>query len=810
MRDVCGVGKTKLFTACDTTSFLLTQHPIFLSPAPQAKGLRTALCVRIVHTKTHGDTVVYVLRVEDVESGLQWVVQRRYSDFFALNEELLDMTHFTKEVEFPRKRLSIRNTAKLVEMRIVALEQYMRRMLHILTLYATMDSSASRTLRHLQTFLGVDNYLDCVHPPALDDQRFIELMAYRFLNDFGSEACQQCVRFITTVDLDGTVETGPEGYMPVLNFVRDALSEVEQFVQEQHMSQMIQTLRSRRADLNQEQLRSFVRKCIRRQVEAALYLPLRRTVFRIVFNFLAAKSKTLQRSITLLQRATPKFLMVDAFVTRAVALPRTVKAFRRVIQAYLPADQGQLLIQAATAVMELHKECQAEKNRVAALSAQGKMEENNAQEAESATVVVPRKLSEEIDFNFISTKTPDLDIGVVATVSDDRRGGDSDLPDPVRRPVVNKLRDLFTRKKTSDDLFASDSDPEDAPAVPSTTLPPAAPTAEPTTPPRHASSTSSAPNSPQRTAKFIQRLLPRSNGSSKNLDTADNLFVDEQKAFTVSVKSESSSVQDHRSGATSQCSTPPPIQRVPSTNDTTADDDLGVIEKLTSDLMAASLDGISRCTKGPEHLGDIAVPSRGIADSVDRADEPGHQVPVSKSASAPSPLSPSADHTKHDASVLASLHLPDTPAAVNKVRGWDDDDSIYAPIRTPSTSTAGPGSHFAMSGHSKGMLEALVGRQSAIMQQRIAHLTQAQTESQSGAGTETKAGAQGHAHSSEASDAGLSGSIPNSLSAEEDGAGDAPVGTKGEPERHRAEPEEDTHNTRDSLLLNSNVEVSTC
>ena len=121
--------------------------------------------------------MVYVLRVEDVESGLQWVVQRRYSDFFALNEELLDMTHFTKEVEFPRKRLSIRNTAKLVEMRIVALEQYMRRMLHILTLYATMDSSASRTLRHLQTFLGVDNYLDCVHPPALDDQRFIELMA---------------------------------------------------------------------------------------------------------------------------------------------------------------------------------------------------------------------------------------------------------------------------------------------------------------------------------------------------------------------------------------------------------------------------------------------------------------------------------------------------------------------------------------------------------------------------------------------------------------------------------------------------------
>ncbi len=81
----------------------------------QAKGLRTAICVRIVHTKSQNETVIYVLRVEDVESGLQWVVHRRFRDFFALNDELLDMSHFAKEAEFPRKRISIRNTNKLVE-----------------------------------------------------------------------------------------------------------------------------------------------------------------------------------------------------------------------------------------------------------------------------------------------------------------------------------------------------------------------------------------------------------------------------------------------------------------------------------------------------------------------------------------------------------------------------------------------------------------------------------------------------------------------------------------------------------------------
>lgn len=46
-----------------------------------------------------------------------------------------------------------------------------------------------------------------------------------------------------------------------------ALTEVEQFVIQQHQQQMIQSLKERRPDATQEQLRSFVRKCVRRQVQ---------------------------------------------------------------------------------------------------------------------------------------------------------------------------------------------------------------------------------------------------------------------------------------------------------------------------------------------------------------------------------------------------------------------------------------------------------------------------------------------------------------------------------------------------------------
>ena len=65
-------------------------------------------------------------------------------------------------------------------------------------------------------------FIDCVHPPPLDDQRHLELMVYRHLNDFSSLSCQQCMRFVDSVSLDGLVKEGPQGYQPVL----DLLSQV--------------------------------------------------------------------------------------------------------------------------------------------------------------------------------------------------------------------------------------------------------------------------------------------------------------------------------------------------------------------------------------------------------------------------------------------------------------------------------------------------------------------------------------------------------------------------------------------------------
>ncbi len=324
-----------------------------------AKCLRSALCVRIVHTKSlpDSDAVVYVLRVEDIETGLQWVVHRRYSDFHALCEELLEISPYAKDIEFPKKRLTLSSSQKVVESRMVTLEQYIRKVLHLFSIHATKDPLASKSTRHVQKFLGADKYIDCMHPPEVDDQRYIELLAYNFLNDFGAPACQQCVRFVNTVDLDKLATDGPEGYKPVLLHLNQALSEVEQFILQQHQHQMVLKLKERRPEMNPDQLATFVRRCVRRQVEAALFLPLRRSVFRIVFSFIAPKVQQNQAALNKLMYASTDHFMVDSFASHASALPVAIRKLSEVTNAYLPADQGQLLMHAASSVMELHTEC---------------------------------------------------------------------------------------------------------------------------------------------------------------------------------------------------------------------------------------------------------------------------------------------------------------------------------------------------------------------------------------------------------------------------------------------------------------------
>ena len=71
----------------------------------------------------------------------------------------------------------------------------------------------------------------------------------------------------------------------------------------------------------------------------------------------------MQIALRTLSAAQPSFFMVENHVAMAPSLSRVIGKFKDIVYAYLPADQGQLLMHAAAAVMELHAECKALKGR---------------------------------------------------------------------------------------------------------------------------------------------------------------------------------------------------------------------------------------------------------------------------------------------------------------------------------------------------------------------------------------------------------------------------------------------------------------
>lgn len=111
--------------------------------------------------------------------------------------------------------------------------------------------------------------------------------------------------------------------------------------------------------MSSEEIIIFVRRCIRRQVEASIYLPLRRNVIKLAFPYLSEQTAKLQRAMTVLRGASPTLFLAHPMVRQAKSYEAARKMFRDISRAYLPADQGQLLIRAAGTVLAVYSECRA-------------------------------------------------------------------------------------------------------------------------------------------------------------------------------------------------------------------------------------------------------------------------------------------------------------------------------------------------------------------------------------------------------------------------------------------------------------------
>lgn len=164
----------------------------------------------------------------------------------------------------------------------------------------------------------------------------------------------------------------------MLKLLNRAIGEMDAHMRTNYYEQMATILRTRKPDtygrvrirpqetddngnqdpqVQEEAMKAFIYRCIRRQVELAMFLPIRRDVFKLIFPFIALQALNMQKALEVLQSATTSFFGIPDNIEQTQAFPRAVKAFKEVINAYIPSDQGQLLLRTANAVMELYSEC---------------------------------------------------------------------------------------------------------------------------------------------------------------------------------------------------------------------------------------------------------------------------------------------------------------------------------------------------------------------------------------------------------------------------------------------------------------------
>ena len=87
--------------------------------------------------------------------------------------------------------------------------------------------------------------------------------------------------FVNNVDLQTFMNR--HGYQAALQHLSEAITEVELYPNASP-GMMKDELRARRLKMSGEAINVFVRRCVRRQVEAALFPPLRRDIFRVLLR----------------------------------------------------------------------------------------------------------------------------------------------------------------------------------------------------------------------------------------------------------------------------------------------------------------------------------------------------------------------------------------------------------------------------------------------------------------------------------------------------------------------------------------------
>ena len=129
----------------------------------QTKGLRPALATQILRSEVdNSGHVFYIVWVMDVKSSTEWVLRKRFSEFFQFREVLLAFRTSIGALEFPPKRFSGHgDDSSIIDERLCLLQKFLRKVCGLICVNS-LHPSTKNVHMAIQNFLDVPSKVDTI------------------------------------------------------------------------------------------------------------------------------------------------------------------------------------------------------------------------------------------------------------------------------------------------------------------------------------------------------------------------------------------------------------------------------------------------------------------------------------------------------------------------------------------------------------------------------------------------------------------------------------------------------------------------
>lgn len=372
----------------------------------ETQNLRPALAVRVLRAELakNQNYMVYVIWVLDVKSGVEWILRRRFREFFDFRDTVVSIRKKLQSLDFPLKTMAaVTENNAIVAERLVTLQRFLRRLAGLITINSHHPSTIKLHMA-LQRFLMVEDRLDMIilkeSDPATHIAKTVEVFAHNilhltvmdrvlhgFIDSFLSHQVEDVSRLWSHRDADQVIDELKKFLDHLQNFLCETLfddcSDIVGAVLQNGVqlpaqaSRLIERLTNpndgsstssvndtaRKAEMcdilvqiTTDEFRTVIRSAIRRQVETEIYLALCGRLKFILNQAMGDIDEQFAQRLYKLSVQPQSYYEIPLQHISPSSWEEVVSAFRVIgSQCTLPCDKIEMLLTASRSIFVLYR-----------------------------------------------------------------------------------------------------------------------------------------------------------------------------------------------------------------------------------------------------------------------------------------------------------------------------------------------------------------------------------------------------------------------------------------------------------------------